>query len=120
MAITVPRPKLTWFERLYLPAIGAGMAITLQHFKNMLRSEEHTSELQSLTKLVCRLLLEKKTTRPTTMRRRRTAWNAADLAAANPARKPPRTASTVTHPSYTTGPASNCTHSLTTAAGPTR
>src|SRR5437016_7923103 len=27
-----------------------------------LRSEEHTSELQSLTKLVCRLLLEKKKT----------------------------------------------------------
>src|SRR5437016_11941874 len=28
--------------------------------KNNLRSEEHTSELQSLTNLVCRLLLEKK------------------------------------------------------------
>src|SRR5258706_854361 len=28
------------------------------------RSEEHTSELQSLTNLVCRLLLEKKKTRP--------------------------------------------------------
>src|SRR5438093_7101021 len=28
------------------------------------RSEEHTSELQSLTNLVCRLLLEKKTTLP--------------------------------------------------------
>src|SRR5258706_1639872 len=28
-----------------------------------LRSEEHTSELQSLTNLVCRLLLEKKKTR---------------------------------------------------------
>src|SRR5262249_57880162 len=27
---------------------------------NRLRSEEHTSELQSLTNLVCRLLLEKK------------------------------------------------------------
>src|SRR5262249_61963770 len=27
---------------------------------NVLRSEEHTSELQSLTNLVCRLLLEKK------------------------------------------------------------
>src|SRR5258706_1483930 len=27
------------------------------------RSEEHTSELQSLTNLVCRLLLEKKTTK---------------------------------------------------------
>src|SRR5262249_61649605 len=29
------------------------------------RSEEHTSELQSLTNLVCRLLLEKKKTRTT-------------------------------------------------------
>src|SRR5258706_8520306 len=30
--------------------------------KELLRSEEHTSELQSLTNLVCRLLLEKKKT----------------------------------------------------------
>src|SRR5438093_8551861 len=29
----------------------------------MMRSEEHTSELQSLTNLVCRLLLEKKKTK---------------------------------------------------------
>src|SRR5262249_57184684 len=29
-------------------------------FSLLLRSEEHTSELQSLTNLVCRLLLEKK------------------------------------------------------------
>src|SRR5688500_20343222 len=29
-------------------------------FKNVLRSEEHTSELQSPCNLVCRLLLEKK------------------------------------------------------------
>src|SRR5258706_11658325 len=29
---------------------------------NTMRSEEHTSELQSLTNLVCRLLLEKKNT----------------------------------------------------------
>ncbi len=36
MAITVPRPKLTWSERLYLPTIVAGMAITLRHFKDML------------------------------------------------------------------------------------
>src|SRR5258706_7976404 len=28
--------------------------------KSLMRSEEHTSELQSLTNLVCRLLLEKK------------------------------------------------------------
>ena len=29
-------------------------------YENLARSEEHTSELQSLTNLVCRLLLEKK------------------------------------------------------------
>src|SRR5437016_10475894 len=31
-----------------------------RNFAQMPRSEEHTSELQSLTNLVCRLLLEKK------------------------------------------------------------
>src|SRR5439155_7225804 len=35
MAITVPRPRLNWRERLYLPAIVAGLAITFKHFKNM-------------------------------------------------------------------------------------
>src|SRR5438093_1783995 len=43
------------------------LAIAIARFSSstttsMLRSEEHTSELQSLTKLVCRLLLEKKKT----------------------------------------------------------
>src|SRR5438093_7743760 len=33
----------------------------------LLRSEEHTSELQSLTNLVCRLLLEKKKKQKTTI-----------------------------------------------------
>mgnify|MGYP000511692290 CR=1 FL=1 len=28
--------SLTWAERLYLPTIVAGMAITLRHFKDML------------------------------------------------------------------------------------
>jgi NADH-quinone oxidoreductase subunit I len=36
MAITVSRPKLNWRERIYLPAILTGMAITIRHFKNML------------------------------------------------------------------------------------
>jgi NADH-quinone oxidoreductase subunit I len=36
MAITVSRPKLNIRERLYLPAILSGMAITMRHFKNML------------------------------------------------------------------------------------
>src|SRR5258705_5923214 len=38
--------------------LGAGDAI--EHQKRHVRSEEHTSELQSLRHLVCRLLLEKK------------------------------------------------------------
>src|ERR1019366_8717984 len=41
-------PKMTVEENLYLGAFARK------------RSEEHTSELQSLTNLVCRLLLEKK------------------------------------------------------------
>src|SRR5438093_9635238 len=42
---------LAWYDR-YVK--GTGGTVT------GLRSEEHTSELQSLTNLVCRLLLEKK------------------------------------------------------------
>src|SRR2546425_6063891 len=44
-------------------ARGVGQQIGDQHLgrgANRLRSEEHTSELQSLAYLVCRLLLEKK------------------------------------------------------------
>src|SRR5687767_15468501 len=37
-----------------------GMAEALGHLAGKVRSEEHTSELQSLAYLVCRLLLEKK------------------------------------------------------------
>src|SRR5262249_61734615 len=39
---------------------GADRALRSLHVLVGLRSEEHTSELQSLTNLVCRLLLEKK------------------------------------------------------------
>src|SRR5438046_7123317 len=35
-----------------------------EHVPELRRSEEHTSELQSLTNLVCRLLLEKKHRNP--------------------------------------------------------
>src|SRR5262249_60427324 len=41
------------------PVDGGDPAVALGHLH---RSEEHTSELQSLTNLVCRLLLEKKNT----------------------------------------------------------
>src|SRR2546425_7258102 len=40
---------------------GTGKIVTIDYTnKKALRSEEHTSELQSLAYLVCRLLLEKK------------------------------------------------------------
>src|SRR5258705_6114310 len=41
----------------------------------LLRSEEHTSELQSLRHLVCRLLLEKKKTAPLCSVRCLVAWH---------------------------------------------
>src|SRR5262245_64730597 len=41
----------------YVERIGNKFSVVL---RPMLRSEEHTSELQSLRHLVCRLLLEKK------------------------------------------------------------
>src|SRR5262249_56084420 len=48
----------------YIGRLGAQPVIVVQiaihHLPTITRSEEHTSELQSLTNLVCRLLLEKK------------------------------------------------------------
>src|SRR5205823_14316226 len=41
-------------------ADNSGLAIAYKAYHLSLRSEEHTSELQSLAYLVCRLLLEKK------------------------------------------------------------
>src|SRR5688572_31249040 len=38
------------------------------HLKGVARSEEHTSELQSQSNLVCRLLLEKKKTKSSRLR----------------------------------------------------
>src|SRR5258705_7193300 len=51
---------------------GIGVAEVLQapepSARRVIRSEEHTSELQSLRHLVCRLLLEKKKNNHSTMR----------------------------------------------------
>src|SRR5262249_61189254 len=44
----------------YRNVVGLGMNRDELAANPRLRSEEHTSELQSLTNLVCRLLLEKK------------------------------------------------------------
>ena len=43
-----------------MPTIHLGVSASQMEKKGIDRSEEHTSELQSPTHLVCRLLLEKK------------------------------------------------------------
>src|SRR2546427_2048574 len=56
--------------------VEGGIPVTDHHSTRCMRSEEHTSELQSQSNLVCRLLLEKKkkkrnraTARPTQVTR---------------------------------------------------
>ena len=57
----VKEPETMLLYRDGQPAVGIGVSNRLGgNVGNMGRSEEHTSELQSLTKLVCRLLIEKK------------------------------------------------------------
>src|SRR5438132_9204124 len=46
----------------------AGTVVTIRRFVQSARSEEHTSELQSHSDLVCRLLLEKKKNKIETIR----------------------------------------------------
>src|SRR5437016_10393141 len=55
-------PYTTLFRSVMSGQVDVGWASPPFGFKQMEdgRSEEHTSELQSLTNLVCRLLLEKK------------------------------------------------------------
>src|SRR2546430_13085980 len=47
-------------DRVLNEALVEGMRIVGIDFRDGIRSEEHTSELQSQSNLVCRLLLEKK------------------------------------------------------------
>src|SRR5687768_15053377 len=50
------------FDAPYVPGYDCHGLPIEQHVERALRSEEHTSELQSRLHLVCRLLLEKKKT----------------------------------------------------------
>src|SRR2546427_5897949 len=74
-------PYTTLFRSLALGAMALPSTITLVRRRPRAvlalaailggaRSEEHTSELQSQSNLVCRLLLEKKKTQPHCRRRR--------------------------------------------------
>src|SRR2546427_8613729 len=54
-----------FFHTYWSVPADAAMMQQLLFWKNIaVRSEEHTSELQSQSNLVCRLLLEKKNSRP--------------------------------------------------------
>src|SRR5690554_7286073 len=48
--------------KLLLPDLKKTLEDTIEFHEQVIRSEEHTSELQSRPHLVCRLLLEKKKT----------------------------------------------------------
>src|SRR2546430_5189863 len=51
-------------EKIAEPAIAHDAYVLMDEvYEHLTRSEEHTSELQSQSNLVCRLLLEKKTAR---------------------------------------------------------
>src|SRR5438046_8059971 len=54
----VPVSTMDWCNSCLTCSAMSGEAA--EQVKHELRSDEHTSELQSLTNLVCRLLLEKK------------------------------------------------------------
>src|SRR5471030_3452022 len=53
-------PYTTLFRSLGLGVLAVGNRIWRWRYCSRIRSEEHTSELQSLRHLVCRLLLETK------------------------------------------------------------
>src|SRR5437016_10383798 len=60
LALGLIAPVLPKLVLDFLSGNAASAATWIGVFGTVFRSEEHTSELQSLTNLVCRLLLEKK------------------------------------------------------------
>src|SRR5262249_56662083 len=95
-----PRSTLFPYTTLFRSPTGRPRLAHCDHRcrRSPRRSEEHTSELQSLTNLVCRLLLEKKKTAPheyppsppdpaahTKLRFRSTAYS--ELSSATPAQR---------------------------------
>src|SRR2546427_5876274 len=56
----LPVPFVTALRTSSIVSLSLGGLATLSALVVLIRSEEHTSELQSQSNLVCRLLLEKK------------------------------------------------------------
>src|SRR2546426_5911882 len=67
---------------------GAGGNDPGEHPRRIIRSEEHTSELQSPCNLVCRLLLEKKKARDAAVETPARPDDGHERAAAQPVRRP--------------------------------
>src|SRR5260370_15633892 len=59
-ALYVHYGRLPWIQGVFYGIGAAVIAIITRSAYKLIRSEEHTSELQSHLNLVCRLLLEKK------------------------------------------------------------
>src|SRR4030066_646040 len=79
-----PRSTLFPYTTLFrsalsgLAAVEIGKTVTAPDYLERLRSEEHTSELQSHLNLVCRLLLEKKNLQRLRAFRRQSRFSHAD------------------------------------------
>src|SRR2546430_3561497 len=59
----ISQGRMVLGQETFLPATPYGILLMMEHYginPSGMRSEEHTSELQSQSNLVCRLLLEKK------------------------------------------------------------
>src|SRR5438445_7444369 len=56
----IPLPNRPGLTNNYVPNVLNPRVTQIQNIGHVVRSEEHTSELQSRQYLVCRLLLEKK------------------------------------------------------------
>src|SRR2546430_7559191 len=63
------------YEHAQIRRLVPTRPVSLSEFQRSLRSEEHTSELQSQSNLVCRLLLEKKKKSFASKRLRSSIWH---------------------------------------------
>src|SRR5438046_6760821 len=89
-------------QRFFSGASGSSSSVVRISARKIQRSEEHTSELQSLTNLVCRLLLEKKKKTTNTTQSSKKTTKKQKARPNNPDNQHPHTKRTITPPTQTT------------------